>query len=57
MNQENRSISNTASRSVNDHIALKAWSKPDLVELDFVSGTNSGNFVDAANDGIVDSQS
>lgn len=57
MNQENRPISNAVSRSVHDHITLKAWSKPDLVELDFVSGTNSGTFVDAANDGIQDSQS
>ena len=57
MNQENMPISNAASRPMHDHITLKTWSKPDLVELDFVSGTNNSNPSANANDGIQDCQS
>ena len=57
MNQENRPTSNAASRTMHDHITLKAWSKPGLIELDFVSGTNNSFVVVDANDGTQNCQS
>ena len=57
MDQENRSISNAARQLMNNDIILKAWSKPDLIELDFVSGTNNSIVIANANDGTQDCQS
>lgn len=57
MNQEKAPLSNAVSQPMNDNMILKTWSKPDLVELDFVSGTNSNIAKANANDGIQDCQS
>ena len=57
MNQENRSISSVYTQPMNNSITLKTWSKPDIIELDFVSGTNNSIVIANANDGIQDCQS
>ena len=57
MNQENRSISSVYTQPMNNSITLKTWSKPDIIELDFVSGTNNSIVIANANDGTQDCQS